>query len=108
MGTSGTERSANTIITRQQVENFILLILNNFRNNIIKMQTLIIIFFSIRLENREVYTRSKSSMLNRRTVEGNNSIGNKSSGQSKPPQQRARTASMPAENRKVKCFGIQL
>ncbi|KAG5684524.1 hypothetical protein PVAND_013752 [Polypedilum vanderplanki] len=54
-----------------------------------------------RLENREKYTRSKSpNMFNRKAVESSSSAVNKNSGQSKPQQQRARTASMPAENRK--------
>lgn len=76
--------------------------------------------YSFRLENREMYSASSSSiarskspnMLNRKMLDSNSSAVNKTSaaaasvggvgGQKQPlQQQRGRTASMPVENRKV-------
>lgn len=74
--------------------------------------------FHFRLENREMYSASSSSiarskspnMFNRKTLDSNSSAVNKTNaaanvgvgGQKQPlQQQRARTASMPVENRKV-------
>lgn len=57
-----------------------------------------------RLDTREKYIRSKSpNMLNRKTIEVSNpTINNKTNVVNKEVQQRARTASMPGENRKVR------
>lgn len=55
-----------------------------------------------RLEGRDKYTRSKSpNIFNRKTIEVSTPAAPKS-GASEPKPQRARTASMPAENRKVR------
>jgi hypothetical protein len=65
--------------------------------------TSLFVLYLLRLENREKYTRSKSpNIFNRKTIEVSTAV-NKTSGQPKQ-QQRARTASMPAENRKVIFF----
>lgn len=65
----------------------------------------LLFFFVIifRLDTREKYIRSKSpNMLNRKTIEVSSpAINNKSNVVNKEVQQRARTASMPGENRKV-------
>lgn len=55
-----------------------------------------------RPENRDKYTRSKSpNPFNRRTIEVSTPAMTKSNPLG-PKQQRARTASMPGENRKVR------
>ena len=59
-----------------------------------------------RLDTREKYIRSKSpNMLNRKTIEVSSpAINNKTNVVNKEVQQRARTASMPGENRKVRIY----
>lgn len=63
---------------------------------------------SYRLESRDKYTRSKSpNIFNRKTIEVSTPAVTKAS-QPEPKQQRARTASMPGENRKVREIERQL
>lgn len=76
----------------------------------------IYLFNLFRLENREIYSASSSSIarskspniFNRKALDSNTSAVNKINAAPKQPQQqqqqqqRARTASMPGENRKVK------
>lgn len=65
--------------------------------------------FFDRLENRELYTTSSSSIarskspniFNRKALDSNTTAVNKTNSGPKQQQQRARTASMPGENRKV-------
>lgn len=78
-------------------------------------QNHLFIFLLCRLENREIYSTSSASIarskspniFHRKALDSNTSAVNKTnagSGQKQQPQQqqRARTASMPGENRKVK------
>lgn len=56
-----------------------------------------------RLESRDKYTRSKSpNIFNRKTIEISTPAAPKSGASEPPKPQRARTASMPGENRKVR------
>lgn len=68
-------------------------------------------FLLFRLDTREKYIRSKSpNMLNRKTIEVSSpAINNiKTNVVNKEVQQRARTASMPGENRKVRFYSFIL
>jgi hypothetical protein len=78
------------------------------------------IYFSCRLENREIYSTSSSSSIarskspnifNRKALDSNTMAVNKTNSggaQKQQQQQRARTASMPGENRKVKNLILNL